>query len=649
MPPVPQVDLDTYVDDVSAPIHGPDGDGTAVGSSAAYDDDFLAVKSRIDGLGTLSGRIDQEKALSEDDSLYEEEAATDFAFIASTGHRILVETSKDLRIACYVALALYHTHGLKGMATGIAGLEALIDTYWDNLFPPAKRMRGRGAALNFLMQRLTDALDAAQPPEASDRAPLERTIETISELAPTLMDRMGEHAPVTSKLKRRLKALLKEAPAPEPETDPASETADTPATGDPEPTPAEPEASGGGADAGGAEPTRSEATASEAASETASASTASPSGASPSRASSASAPDTPRPDASHGDGAVPPSGATPTAAETDAAPDLATGASTQEAEQAIVRAAGILRDADPTDPRPYQLLRTMRWAAFRAAPQNDGGRTRIQPPRAQRLDFLRGLSDDAPDALVAQAEDAFQQPPFHFWLDLQRLLVQGMERSDADYAAARRVVLVETALLVDRVPDLLALTFADGTPFADDVTRAWVETTAEDVLAGGGDAAGRDAVDEARSEAKRRLGAEGLDAALDALAAVPSGRPSQRTQFRIRLATAQTCLQGGRPGMARPMLDALVDAGTRADLARWEPGLMAEVWEALYRCLCRLHSDADAPRADASDADASGAGDRDEATDERQALHRRAREAYERVCALDPSRALTLPTLDSAA
>lgn len=613
------VDLSTYVDDVRAPIPPADDpastDPPAVGNSATYDDDFQAVKARIDALGTLSGRIDQEKALSDDDdSLYDDAPSTDFEFIASTGQRILAEQSKDLRIACYVALALYHTDGFDGLGVGLDGLQALIDTYWESLYPSPERMRGRGASLNFLMQRLVDALEDVSQPTLGDRPHLETAIDRVSSLGTFFMEEMGEHAPVTSTLKRRLETLLRNAPEPEPDPEPSghAETAETDAPSEPTDRRDEDASPAGGAS--DPEDDSGDAGSDEAASTRS---------ASPSRQP----------------------GSTNSTRRDGSSPELdrAGTATPSDAEQTIVRAAGVLRDADPTDPRPYHLLRSLRWAPLSAVPPNDDGRTRIQPPNDRRIDYLRGLLDDgSTDTLVAQAEDSFQQPPFHFWLDLQRLIAQAASQSDAGFDAVRRAILVETALLVDRVPALLNLRFADGTPFADEATRAWIESTVRETVGSSGNAnAPADVVDEAAGKAQRVLGADGLTAALEALRRVDGRDRSRRTDFRIRLATAQTCLQAGKPRLARPVLDALVDEGHQLDLADWEPRLMVEAWTASYRCYHRL---AQAARRDeASDGETNGpVGDAETPTTQADRFAERADHAFERVCALDPSRALSL-------
>lgn len=601
------------------------GDAPPWGAKATYDDDFQAIKARIDSLGTLSGSIDQEKALSDEEgeSIFEDDDTSgDFTFIVETGTNILAEKSKDLRIACYVALGLYRTDGLNGLAAGLDVLHALVDTYWDNLYPAKRRMRARGAAIGFLMQRLSDAFESNPPkPTVEDREALEHSLDRLGELQSFFMEEMGEHAPITSKLKRLVEETLRNAPEPEPEPEP--DAADNELEDDTETPQGDPEAS---SDAGDT----SAATTAESNSAQASDESAGDDDTTGSETNSSHSPEASAPPARTGDGS-PQSANAGGASVSVQIPDAA---SENEVVRAIVRGAGVLRDTDRTDARPYRLVRSVRWDPMQQAPPNDGGQTRIQPPTSQRCDYLRGLLDEGDTAtLVQQAEDSFQQPPFHFWLDLQRLLVRAMDAEGDTYAAARASITADIVQLVQRVPDLPDLTFADGTPFADASTRAWINDEVEAATSGGGGPA--DAVAETIQAAQSTLASDGLPAALNELQHAPVG-DGRRSAFRVRLAKGQLCLRSDQSRLALPLLEALADDLDAAGAGDFDQTLTVDTWCALYRaCQSEL---------DAMDRDQTNQTGEDEQkqSPETERVRRRAQDTYRRICAIAPARALDL-------
>ena len=634
MPSVLNHDTEDLVAAVRAEIDH--GDLPPSGSKATYDDDFQAIKTRIDSLGTLSGSIDQEKALSDEDgeSIFEDDDTSgDFAFIVETGTRILAEKSKDLRIACYVALGLYRTDQLGGLAAGLDVLHALVDTYWENLYPAKRRMRARGAAIGFLMQRLSDAFETEPPePTVDDRDALEHSLERLSELQSFFMEEMGEHAPITSKLKRLVEETLRKAPEPEPEPKPESELA---ASGEETEEPqhesasADAEASGDSGETGGTAPSASDAPQTDDTATSHAPDSPDPEASRP----PASTTDAPSPPAQTGDGS--PQRATDRAASVSV--QIPDAASENEVVRAIVRGAGVLRDSDRTDARPYRLVRSVRWDAMQQAPPNDGEQTRIQPPTSQRCDYLRGLLDEGDTAMLIQhAEDSFQQPPFHFWLDLQRLLVRAMDAEGDAYAAARASVTADIVQLVQRIPDLPDLTFADGTPFADASTRAWISDEVEAATAGGGGP--DDAVATAIQAAQSTLASDGLSAALHELQQAPVGN-GQRSAFRVRLAKGQLCLRSDESRLALPLLEALSDDLDTAGARDFDHTLAVDTWCALYRA-CQAELDVlDREQPDRFDED-----DEHRPT-ETDRVRQRAQETYRRICAIAPARALDLNSL----
>jgi type VI secretion system ImpA/VasJ family protein len=311
----------------------------------------------------------------------------------------------------------------------------------------------------------------------------------------------------------------------------------------------------------------------------------------------------------------------------------------------LLRWAGRLLDEDPTDPRSYRLLRLLRWDPISRTPPHEKTRTFLPAPAPSRRKTLHRLFDAGNDALfLEQAEAAFQQPPFHFWLDLQHLLSTTLHRAGPSFHSAHDAVRAETLRLFHRLPALFDLRFSDDTPFARPETKRWITEqpaaapppgalsdgpSTNDSVVGDPET---DTVASALSAATDRLSRDGLAAALQHLQNA-SRNESGRTRFRIRLGMAALCIEGGAPRLAYPLLQSLTAEGRRRNLERWNPDLLADVWTHLFRC-CRDFADR--------------SGSRSNSDDERDAWLRAADAAREHVCTLSPLRALPLFSVPDA-
>ncbi len=502
-------------------IRQPISEDEPCGGKVTYDEDFQQLKAQINNIESATGEVD-----------YDE--------IVALAGKILTEKSKDLNAAAYLGLGLTRQQGVAGVAEGIAASRLIVETFWDDLYPAARRMAGRRNALQFLTDRLRDGLDGHRSVEA-DRAPLTRAQKDLEALQAFCMEAMGEHAPAFSSLASNLKKAIGRLPDLEKE-----------------------------------------------------------------KASEKKAPEQP-----------------------SAAPGEVQSAA--EARQAVTRAVSYLREQEDPDPLPYRLLRVLRWGRLEEEPPHENGATRIEAPLEQRRTYLAGLAAKGEhETLVEEAEVSFQQAPFHFWLDLQRLLDGALEALGEPYAPLREAVREETALLVHRLPGLPALAFRDGTPFADPLTQEWIETQVRPLLSAGGAAAGapsaggeeENPLEEQYRTAQQQLAGGDLSGALATLRAGAAGEASPQARFRRRLYAAGLCLNGGRPAVARPLLEGLDEDIARHALDAWDPPLALEVWTQLHTChhaLLRSASNA-----------------------EKQAHRARADEVFEKLCRLDAAHALSI-------
>lgn len=556
--------LQEKIDSISSALTAPISEENPVGEDITYDDDFRALKNAVDALNTATD-------------------AVDFDWIAAKSLDVLEESSKDLRVAAYLVVGQTQAHGLPGLAASLTGVRGLIDSFWEEMHPPARRAAARKHALQFVSDYLRPWVKK-QTFELPDRRAIDVARESGAAIQQVALDRLGEHAPAWSGLLHELDAAasrLEERAAreAEAETDPASSDQDEPVD-----------------DAQNAQTESARAPAEE---------------------------PTPRPGDGSPDASVPVE-PQPTVAIRESGGEL----SDTEWQRVVLQRAASVRDSDLSRVEPYRLVRLLRWGSLSTEPPSDGGTTELPAPDKDQRAALAGLADRGKhETLLEAGEQAFQAGNFWFWLDLQRLEIEAASALGGAFAGVADALRDELGTLLRRLPGLPMLSFRDGTPFANATTQGWLESLPP-AAGDPGEAQDEtpDALREALRRAREKLGRETLEAAIREIdTAAPDG--SARSGFRRDLFTARLCMEAGRLDVARPILEDL-DAQIEAyDLVRWEPTLAIQAWKRLYTCYVRLHRSGDTKRA--------GDGDR--------TYREAARATYDQLCRVDATAVLSLP------
>ena len=480
------------------------------GTSARYEPEYEQVGAEISKL----------------DSLHGDAVAIDWSRVTELASEILSHKSKDLAVATYLCLGLFHTRGYAGLAQGIEVVADLLDGFWEGLFPELVRLRGRVNAVIWLGERGGSAV-VARRPQANESEALQACSQAVQRLDEVVARRFGPEGPSLADLRRGLREYL---------------------------------------DAREAAARKAEAAAK--------------------------------------------------AVAAPAAAGTGTYTTVREAHEVLLRIASFLRQQSAHDPLAFRLPRAVRWGALTqpppAAPDGKTGIPAVPPQVREPLARVREAANWA--ALLDQAEARFPEAPL--WLDLQYSVDVAMNGLGAEYAGARHAVRQELAAVLERIPRLRELRFADGTPFADAATQTWIESEvlrAPAAAAASPAGAGLEFIEEAR-----RLFAQGkIPEALTMVQQEMNG-VSARERFLARLEVAKLCQGSGRQRLAFRLLEALDQEMTRFSLDEWEPALAVHVLKLLYQCR----------RAEASAKNPEAA--------------RSADELYRRLCRLDLLSALAL-------
>lgn len=426
-------------------------------------------------------------------------AGTDWKRVAELASNLLASKGKDLQVACYLGAALVQLQQVQGLSISLQVLGDLVETYWDSMFPPAARIRGRRNALEWWLERTLSTLSALTFPPL----PLEE-LETLKgrfRRFDDLMRGKDPEGPMFSRLGSFINGLSAQEIA-----KPATET---------------PAQSGPAADLSG------------------------------------------------------PIG------DADKALELAL--------ERIAQIAVSLRDAEIANPLAYRLTRIAGWTQIEQVPPVNEGRTGVPAPPGQDIETLKSLrAGSEAEAVIIFAESRLSQYPF--WLDLNRATSEGLARLGERGAGADAAVKLETANLLRRIPNLEGAAFADGTPFADAGTLAWLAGFANGSSNGSGPRAAQGMTGAENStavfEEARALADQGkFLEAIEALDAVCRETASERLRMLLRMRIGEMILANNSGGELRPYFAPLLETIDRFRLESWEPGLAVEALILIYRGL----------------------------------------------------------------
>ncbi len=175
----------------------PISEAQPAGEDARYTPEFEELQAEIDRLSIPSqaGQVDWEK-------------------IVRLAAQILEEKSKDLLAASYLAVALIHTKKEEGLATGVRVLADLTRNFWDIMFPPIKRKKGRIRIIEWWQEKTLAALEKYKPFRFKESL-FRELKEILDEWDRFLEEKLPEHPSIFSLIR-----FLEETAEIEPEAKP---------------------------------------------------------------------------------------------------------------------------------------------------------------------------------------------------------------------------------------------------------------------------------------------------------------------------------------------------------------------------------------------------------------------------------------------
>ena len=272
-------------------------------------------------------------------------------------------------------------------------------------------------------------------------------------------------------------------------------------------------------------------------------------------------------------------------------------ATEQDAQKALNYGLQKIREAmaffwqkNLSNPLPYRWSRIMAWSTVESLPPATDGKTRIPPPPSQVKNIFSELINKGDhENLIRSAEGRL--PQFIFWIDLNRLVSEGLANLGENYQRTKEVVNQETAFLLHRLPGLEHLSFSDGTAFADPETKQWLK---EIVLKGGAveepssmDASlttpqDKNPIEKEVEEAQKLIKKGKLLEAMEGLQRKFQQSSSQREKLLWRLALSQLLVKNKQVKVALPHLEQILKDIDFFRLEEYDPDLALKSLKAVW-------------------------------------------------------------------
>lgn len=263
-----------------------------------------------------------------------------------------------------------------------------------------------------------------------------------------------------------------------------------------------------------------------------------------------------------------------------------------EARSGLKKYALFLIENEPKKPTGYRILRSLRWDMIEKGPRAENGRTRLEPLPEERTTFLHNcIAKNNWKKVLHTAEKLFSCGPTAYWIDLQRMSTHACISLGDDYNAVYQAICIETAHLVKRIPDIVDLSFSDGTPFCDTTTRNWIVNTIVPLFSSQNSESVSQkpvfvpethSISETAQEEEKSINslmAEGnVISAIETLQKIIHESGNQRNNFKRYLRLCELLIGARHSAIALPILESLDNKVARYNLHQWEPVLAVDVW-----------------------------------------------------------------------
>lgn len=480
--------------------------------------------------------------------------ATDWSTVRSLAESLLSSTTKDFSVACYLTHAYTQLKGYLGLYEGLVLLSKMSESFWQDMYPPVKRLRGRQASCEWLVEQTSLYLEKNEPSD-SQWPVISELAKQLKELDYFLADQMADKAPSFADVSRPIKRLAEIAKTKHNVSAPVETTAvDTP----PQSQTIEPVKA---TESQSAQATEATVTPTEQVAVTQEVSA-------PPKAINKPANKAP-------------------VMSSEPVGDIQTE---QDAKKVFKQVQDLLKalsgfhsSAKASDAKRYRYSRFALWGSLDKLPPSKDGKTQLPSPPADKLKKVVELFESGEYLeLLSVAESSAEKMPY--WFDGNRYIVLALEALGAEYEKAKDALVSELTQFIRRVPKIMELQYANGQPFASEPCQAWLKSLLSDDSAV--IAASEDTLAAAMVEAKKLALSGKINEAFELLHEQPA--KTKREKFKIKMACAELACQNGQVKVGIPMLERMIEEIRSMNVADWESDFLSKALALLVNAYEKL-------------------------------------------------------------
>ena len=175
---------------MSEQVLSPISESNPCGTDYKYEDDFLAIEAEIDKSNAMT-----------------EGVSTDWNVVLEATHKLLCESTKDTKVFCWWAYALWKKNGFIGLEKALGLFNEFLATFQVNLFPKSKKVKRSSMA--WLEEMLNEEI-------LDERGTITTTVDTktflelFSHLEKNFSLALEEEISIFRKMRSALERLNKE-------------------------------------------------------------------------------------------------------------------------------------------------------------------------------------------------------------------------------------------------------------------------------------------------------------------------------------------------------------------------------------------------------------------------------------------------------
>ncbi|MDQ7031991.1 MAG: type VI secretion system protein TssA [Desulfonauticus sp.] len=488
------------------------------GEDARFEPEYEAIQAEIEKLSSPTAT-----------------GVTDWQKVKENAVYILSKKAKDLLIAVYLSIALLHTDKIDGIYPGAVVLNDLFHNFWDKMFPPKKRKKGRINAILWWKDRIENII-AGFEPVTCKKEKRDEIIKQFKEIDSFLGENLEEIPPLRNLIEGVSSLFMEEEEKPEPVEAPKEE---------------------------------------------------------PKEDKPPEQPQTPAPEKVQETQPAPPPEAPSPSVEVEL--DMDDPQKVLEKGLEIVsKATTLMAKANPFDPEIFRLNRICAWVVVDALPLAEGGKTMLPPPDESIVSALKRLYESQNWSGLVEAAESYV-PQFLFWLDLSRYSFDAL--MGLNQARAAEAVAGETLWYVKKLPGIEKLTFSDGTPFADELTMEWLREikkagSSEESVSGGGDKKS-EKINEALKEIQEKIKSQKITEALLDFKTYVEQASCVSERFLWYIEVCKFLLKINKKHLLMPYVEEILTLIDRYRVEEWDPDICVKALEVTLRSIRSMGKEGD--------------------------------------------------------